>query len=629
MNVRNLLVLSVFLLSSAGWSNPAKDCDFSKFTYDPRAREWVLAQVTRELEELRSGKRTTLTKSVDLGRAAHQRFPGAKVPGKDIVLFWLRDLPAKQRTARRRIMEQQRKKTVGAQQSAKTAQERKFVVALVKKEIRQRRKDPKASISTLDDLVIAVKQEFGTEYTISAIMHWLQDGLNARELSERRRWTRQSGQQKTEDVRWTDWRAARDHVVSIARQELQSRQADAHISTAEELSAIAVREFPQISPPGRATIQKWLKADLTPNQLARRSRANLANGRHRVKQRTTEKTAPLRAYIQKISLENVQRAQEDAHFRLPSLEALADQGAEQFPELAARDTLTIGQWLREAGIDVEKYRERVSSQRIKTIAEKLSSKNGDFRHVFISLVQREIDQHRRGEIEELRPLKEIAAEAGETVAIPATWRESFGLKWINKDLPPEDIAYRQLNRPRARPKFNPVVVNGVQYDSAEEAAASHLLQRFLGYNPRFRENFQVLVGRRELDFRIGNTIIEYHRIWLGKETSGRGDFDTSDEARAYFKKMDSLPSSEERTALRKKTEAELKRRYAEKRKALLAKSPHFKDLDLRVVSSADELYSVITELHGQPLPISLSEFRVEYRRVLRTILADARGTPAP
>lgn len=230
-----------------------------------------------------------------------------------------------------------------------------------------------------------------------------------------------------------------------------------------------------------------------------------------------------------------------------------------------------------------------------------------------------------------RVREEIEAIRNDPQALFTTSSElgiEFGLmnqtvnRWLRLAFTPEDLELRreridlERNRRRHETVRNGVgatVWNGLAYDSMMEAASSELLQKYAGLTAEEGSTVHVRVGRLEYDFKVGDTLVEFHPIVL---VYPHGDFRSADEYGEYVSELETL-EGEEKAAFREMTKAWLLERYADARAANHAIDEQ--ELRLEVVASVEELHNFIQIETGSPTLPEVKPFRSEFNRILRQL----------
>lgn len=139
------------------------------------------------------------------------------------------------------------------------------------------------------------------------------------------------------------------------------------------------------------------------------------------------------------------------------------------------------------------------------------------------------------------------------------------------------------------------------YDSYMEATTATLLEKYI---PNFRiergKTYQVAEGLdKKIDFFINGVFVEYNPIIFAAPK--RGSFETIEEYSAFKVFFDCLPL-EERQQYLQDTHKHLKEQYYQKRKAALDKNPAFKNNELLIVTTPEELYDQVIVRFGMNIP---------------------------
>ena len=169
--------------------------------------------------------------------------------------------------------------------------------------------------------------------------------------------------------------------------------------------------------------------------------------------------------------------------------------------------------------------------------------------------------------------------------------------------------------------------HGVRYASASEAACGELMEKYI---PNFKviplKTFQIPAfdnmngSVKTIDFRVGDTLVEYHpaRMWqLGRSI---GEFETRKEYGEFRKELNAAKreSKEAANKVRAKWEKMLTKRYTKRREALITESPELSKLKLIVAASAEDLYDKVIKPLGKNIP-SKKEFVSEFHTLKREV----------
>jgi hypothetical protein len=170
-------------------------------------------------------------------------------------------------------------------------------------------------------------------------------------------------------------------------------------------------------------------------------------------------------------------------------------------------------------------------------------------------------------------------------------------------------------------------VDPVRFCSRSEAICAELLQRFV---PHFQlkegATFQVGIGKdergntRTVDFLVDGVLFEYHPVRFFKNKRRCGDFQNTDEYRAYTRTFYSL-SNDNRDFFHSVMKARLAENYFRKRRALLDQHPIFRRMELIVATSPEEFYSLVIRRFGKNYPKTVERFMALFNE-LRTSLPD-------
>jgi hypothetical protein len=125
---------------------------------------------------------------------------------------------------------------------------------------------------------------------------------------------------------------------------------------------------------------------------------------------------------------------------------------------------------------------------------------------------------------------------------------------------------------------------------------------------------------RTVDFLVDGVLFEYHPVRFFKNKRRCGDFQNTDEYRAYTRTFYSL-SNDNRDFFHSVMKARLAENYFRKRRALLDQHPIFRRMELIVATSPEEFYSLVIRRFGKNYPKTVERFMALFNE-LRTSLPD-------
>ena len=145
----------------------------------------------------------------------------------------------------------------------------------------------------------------------------------------------------------------------------------------------------------------------------------------------------------------------------------------------------------------------------------------------------------------------------------------------------------------------------VRYDSRSEFALAELFKKYIpGWLPVMNDTIQISIGfNRTVDFRIENTLLEYHPIMINREMK-------SSHANQIFRQAFARSNKWERSQLVEMLVEELGAQYAHRRAQLVAASPHA-GKHLIVCGGPEEVHRSILQQFGKGIP-NLSQFKTEF-----------------
>lgn len=168
---------------------------------------------------------------------------------------------------------------------------------------------------------------------------------------------------------------------------------------------------------------------------------------------------------------------------------------------------------------------------------------------------------------------------------------------------------------------------GYEFDSCEEAACGVLMQKYLpGFQIVPGETFQVAVKGGRCDFLYNGTFIEYHPIKAFWTSNGNGSFKTQEHYERFLaikRQLAGMPKKMRQHYV-DQVKVELLQSYEEERKALVKSSVAYGECDLRVVTSAEDLYYSVIRPFGKNVP-SKKAFEAEFKRITARALKEHRA----
>lgn len=167
--------------------------------------------------------------------------------------------------------------------------------------------------------------------------------------------------------------------------------------------------------------------------------------------------------------------------------------------------------------------------------------------------------------------------------------------------------------------------HGVRYASLSEAACAAMLEQYVpGFEAKVLETYEVPVYdaqagvTRTIDFKIGDTFIEFHPPRFWRQGKRYGDFESADEYFAYRKALKKQKRPEDKRMFRREIQRQLTARYYKKRRAILDGDERFRDKELIVATSPEEFYSKVMKRFGKDLP-SKKEFISTFRNIVKAL----------
>lgn len=147
-----------------------------------------------------------------------------------------------------------------------------------------------------------------------------------------------------------------------------------------------------------------------------------------------------------------------------------------------------------------------------------------------------------------------------------------------------------------------------QFESRGEFACASLLEKYVkGWSCEQGRTYQVPIGfGRKIDFKIGETFVEYHPIVFSREFEDRVAYRNFDSA------LQKIPSHW-RHQIKEAIFNELLERYFKKRKFIIDANEQTKGSELLVCHSPQTFCSLVLKRFGQGLP-KLKELILEFKQ---------------
>lgn len=176
------------------------------------------------------------------------------------------------------------------------------------------------------------------------------------------------------------------------------------------------------------------------------------------------------------------------------------------------------------------------------------------------------------------------------------------LKLVNDETPElTDVVFRF---PRGLDRY--------QFESRAEYACAALLEKYVpGWTCETFKTYQIPIGfNRKVDFRVGDTLVEYHPIVFSREFDDRVAYRQFDHA------IRKIPAHW-RHQIKESIFNEFLERYYKKRRFVIDANPELKHLDFVVVHSPQTFYHSVLKRFGQDVP-KLKEIVREFGRLQRS-----------
>jgi hypothetical protein len=154
-------------------------------------------------------------------------------------------------------------------------------------------------------------------------------------------------------------------------------------------------------------------------------------------------------------------------------------------------------------------------------------------------------------------------------------------------------------------------LHSIEFDSAAEYACAVMLERHLNWEAIPAVTFHIPVGRCIFDFRVNNTLIEYHPISLRHEFLTDALHDILSAAR--FLKRD------KRADLLESVADEFKAQYIKRRGQIAAADPQTKSCNLICTFSPEEFVTQALERLSQGTLKPTKDLCAEFRQIVREV----------
>lgn len=140
----------------------------------------------------------------------------------------------------------------------------------------------------------------------------------------------------------------------------------------------------------------------------------------------------------------------------------------------------------------------------------------------------------------------------------------------------------------------PPIPKEIKFGSRSEAACGLLAERYIpGFQIVPGKTFQIPIGKRQIDFRIKNSFVEYRPIIIERE------FSSSDCARRLFEALGQLEEWAKKEIYSTIRE-ELRSRYFKKRKEVIESA--YPGANLILCTGASEFYEMVILRYGVSVP---------------------------
>lgn len=154
-------------------------------------------------------------------------------------------------------------------------------------------------------------------------------------------------------------------------------------------------------------------------------------------------------------------------------------------------------------------------------------------------------------------------------------------------------------------------LRSIEFDSASEYACAVLLERYVNWEAVPAQTFHIPIGRCFFDFRVGNTLVEYHPISLRREFLTNALNDILSGAQGLKR--------ERRVRLLESIASECRAQYIKRRGQVAAAHPDFQYCQLICTFSPEEFITqALEKLAVRPIG-STKELLGEFRQIVREV----------
>lgn len=158
-----------------------------------------------------------------------------------------------------------------------------------------------------------------------------------------------------------------------------------------------------------------------------------------------------------------------------------------------------------------------------------------------------------------------------------------------------------------------VPVDQIKFDSASEYACASLLEKYTKWEAYPGATLQIPVGRCVFDFKVGNTLVEYHPISLKHEFLTDALHEILSVAR--------FVSKDKKADLLEAIAGEFRAQYIKRRGQTAAAHPVYQHCDVLCVFSPEEFVDRVLRPHASKPIGTTTDLCLEFRKLLRSLKA--------
>lgn len=154
-----------------------------------------------------------------------------------------------------------------------------------------------------------------------------------------------------------------------------------------------------------------------------------------------------------------------------------------------------------------------------------------------------------------------------------------------------------------------VPVDQIKFDSASEYACACLLEKYTNWEAHPGATLQIPIGRCVFDFKVGNTLIEYHPISLKHE------FLT--DALSEILSVARFVSKDKKAEMLEAIAGEFKAQYIKRRGQVASAHPTYQACEVLCVFSQEEFVDKVLRRFSPNRLGATTEYCAEFRKLCR------------